>query len=147
MKDVMKKNILHIIVVTSLLFAFSRSLLAQTSTIEGYIKDGSGRIAVPGINMYILNPAMTTTTDISGHYSFNGISSGTTITVSCYVMGPSIPGSIRTFVVAPGRNIIDFWLHAVSDADGNFYSAVDIGSQIWMGENLKIGRASCRERV
>src|ERR1035437_1072915 len=140
MKDIMKKIRLYIIAITTLLFVFSGSLLAQTSTIEGYVKDGSGRTAVPGINMYILNPAMTTTTDISGHYSFNGISSGTTITVSCYVMGPSLPGSIRTFVVAPGRNIVDFWLHAVSDADGNFYSAVDIGSQIWMGENLKTTR-------
>src|ERR1035437_4915587 len=140
MKDIMKKIRLYIIAITTLLFVFSGSLLAQTSTIEGYVKDGSGRTAVPGINMYILNPAMTTTTDISGHYSFNGISSGTTITVSCYVMGPSLPGSIRTFVVAPGMNIVDFWLHAVSDADGNFYSAVDIGSQIWMGENLKTTR-------
>ncbi|MGD0755747.1 MAG: FISUMP domain-containing protein, partial [Bacteroidales bacterium] len=133
----MKKIKLYIIAVTILLFAFSGALSAQTSTIEGYVKDGSGRTPVTGINMYILDPAMTTTTDGSGYFSFTGITSGTSITVSCYVMGPSIPGSIRTFGVAPGTNVVNFWLNAVSDADGNSYSAAEIGSQIWMGENLK----------
>ena len=138
MKEVMKKSIQNIIAVTALLFGFSVSLFAQTSTIEGYVKDGLNGIPISGITIYIINPDTTTTTNGSGFYSFPSIATGTTITVSVAVKVGGPAGSQRTFVVGPGINNVDFWLNAVSDVDGNSYSAVEIGSKIWMGENLKV---------
>jgi uncharacterized protein (TIGR02145 family) len=49
-----------------------------------------------------------------------------------------VVGSVsRTFLVKSGVNQMDFWIDAVTDADGNKYSAVEIGTQVWMGENLR----------
>ena len=95
-------------------------------------------IPISGITIYIKNPDTTTTTNGSGFYSFPSIATGTTITVSVAVKVGGPAGSQRTFVVGPGINNVDFWLNAVSDVDGNSYSAVEIGSKIWMGENLKV---------
>ena len=139
---VMKKVLLHIISMIIFLFAFSGLLFAQTSTIQGHIKDGSNGIPVPGINIYIQNPAMGTITDGSGFYSFAGIATGSTVTISVAVVSGGPIGSQRTIVVGPGTNYVDFWLNAVSDADGNSYSALTIGTQIWMTENLKTTKFS-----
>ena len=132
----MKKYILNIIAIIALLVASLGSSYAQL--IEGYLKDGLNRNPLSGVSIYIIGNA-STTTDESGYYSFkNIIESGTTITVACFVESVSYTGASRTIVVAPGTNRVDFWLNAASDADGNSYSAVAIGSQIWMGENLKV---------
>jgi uncharacterized protein (TIGR02145 family) len=129
---VMKKNILNIIAVNTLLFALSGSLNAQ-STIEGFVKEGSAGTPLPGINITI--PGYGATTSSTGFYRFSNVTTGGTITVATSVAGYS--GSQRTIVVAPGINQVDFWFNALSDADVNSYGAIEIGSQRWMSENLK----------
>jgi len=137
----MKNFKLHIIQIIVLLFTFSGPLFAQTSIVEGHVKDGAAGDPLSGINIYIwsssLQPALQTITDETGYYTFTGILSGDTYTVSVAVEGGAPVGSYRIFIAATGTNRVDFWLKAAQDVDGNFYSAVEIGAQIWMAENLK----------
>jgi uncharacterized protein (TIGR02145 family) len=134
----MKKILQHITAVITLFLAFSGSLFAQTSTIQGYIKDGQDGNIVSGIKIYILNTSLETSTDGSGSYSFNGIATGTTVTISVGVSAGGTAGSKRKLIVGPGLNIVNFWLNAVADVDGNSYDAIAIGEKILMAENLKV---------
>ena len=129
----MKKIILHIIAVTTLLFVFSGSVFAQSS-VTGIVKSGTGGSPVNGATVTILETSTSTTTNASGQYTL-GVATGQIRTL--------VVGSIsRTFLVKSGVNQMNFWINAVTDADGNNYSAVEIGTQVWMGENLKTTRYS-----
>ena len=127
----MKKYILNIIAITALFFAFSGSIYSQ-STVEGYIKY-SGNPLYP-VRVNISSNESPTYTNSIGYYSFTDIDEGTTVTVT---VDAEDSGNQRTIVVGPGINTVSFWFNAVSDRSGNSYGAIEIGSQIWMAENLK----------
>lgn len=137
-REIMKKIMLHIIAVTLMLFTFSGSLFAQTSTIEGYIKNGEEGAPYVGVSVYIVGIGRSTTTDGNGYYIFNSIETGTLNKIAIATIGGGPAGWQRTIQLPPTPGIfqVDFWLDAVSDIDGNNYTAIEIGTQVWMGENL-----------
>jgi len=136
--NVMKKTILNIIVVTTLLIALSGSLIAQTCTINGYVKDGPLGIPRAGANISIQGTSIGTTANSSGFYSILNAPTGS-VTISASLVGYS--NSTRTLITSSGMTYrVDFWSDAVTDLDGNSYSGVEIGTQVWTGENLKTTR-------
>ena len=120
-----------IIAITILRFVFSGTLIAQSS-ITGIVKAGPEGTPLIGVIVTIKETSSTTTTGSLGEYTF-GVATGITITLE--VSGYT--SSARTIVVGPGVNTVDFWFNAVSDFDGNSYKAIVIGTQVWLGENLK----------
>ena len=135
--NVMKKIRLHIIAVTALLFAFSGSLFAQ-STLKGVIRNETGGIPWDGVNVIITynENSQSMTTEASGEYIFTDVTSNTEVTLSLHYPGYTFSYE-RTFLVNPGINEKNFWINALVDGSGNYYSAIEIGNQVWMGENLK----------
>ncbi len=132
--NVMKKNILNIIAVSALLVSFSGSLVAQNCTISGYAKDGPNGILMTGVNIQVQDLTTGTITDEFGHYSIS-VPAGTH-TISASMIGYA--GSSRTLATQAGITYrVDFWPNAVTDINGNPYTGIEIGTQIWMGENLR----------
>jgi len=108
----------------------------SSSTIEGIIKFGPLRSIETGTTIRIINPAITGTfSTADGSYQISNVPTGQVVTISVSLDG--VIKNERTILVASGINVADFWIDAAEDADENFYSAVEIGSQIWLGENLK----------
>jgi uncharacterized protein (TIGR02145 family) len=135
--NVMKKIIIHIITVTALLFALSGSLFAQ-STIRGIVKIDPEGNPWEGANVRIIffGNSMYTTTNALGEYEFVDVPSENYVTVNITHAGYTFT-YVRTFYITSGINEKSFWINALVDASGNYYSAVEIGSQVWLGENLK----------
>ena len=80
------------------------------------------------------------TTNSTGNYFISNIPAGV-VTVVASIPGNS--GSSKTLVTEGGKMYtVNFWSNAVSDADENSYGAVEIGTQIWMAENLKTTKYS-----
>ncbi len=135
--NVMKKIKLHIIAVTALIFAFSGSVTAQipTCTVEGIVLTGESGTALTGSSIQI-DGYGGVATDIYGRYSISGIATGVPVTISVKdYLGAT--KSTRTLILNSGINNVSFWVDAVQDAGGNYYSRIQIGEQVWMGENLK----------
>lgn len=138
----MKKYILNIIVVTVLLVTFQGSLIAQC-TIQGTIKLGAdGNTPFIAAELWINDDyGLSADADpTTGYYSFSSIVPSGLVTVHIMVqLETGYSGKTRTILTQDGGVYnVDFWLNAVTDIDGISYSAVEIGTQVWMGENLRV---------
>jgi len=131
--NVMKKYTLNIIAVTTLLFAFSGFSISQT--IHGIVRVGVKGIPTEGVEVVIEGTSYNTFTYPTGEY---WLSANPGETVTLLTNFEDYPNLRRTFEVNSGTNTVNFWINAVNDFDGNEYSAIEIGPQIWMGENLKV---------
>jgi len=133
----MRKSKFYIAAILALLLFFSGAVSSQTPTciITGHVKDGPSGSPVPGINLLIQGTSIGGITNTDGLYYISNAPVGT-VTVMVTTAGYSY--SPKTIITQAGITYkIDFWSNAVTDFDGNSYSAVEIGDQIWMAENLK----------
>ncbi|MBW6500589.1 MAG: Ig-like domain-containing protein [Bacteroidales bacterium] len=133
----MKKIILYLIAISSTILLSLVSLTAQTTcTITGHVKDGPDGAPLPSVTILIEGTGLGGTTNIYGEYNIINVPAGI---VTVGVLRPGYSDISKTIVAEPGVTYtVNFWSNAVEDIDGNSYSAVEIGNQIWMGENLKV---------
>jgi TonB-linked SusC/RagA family outer membrane protein len=73
----MKSNYLLIIFLLLSTFGF-----AQSYGVGGTVKEKASGLPIPGVNVQIKNSTKSTTTDLDGKFTLNGISSGATIVFS-----------------------------------------------------------------
>jgi TonB-dependent starch-binding outer membrane protein SusC len=73
----MKPNYLLIIFLLLSTFGF-----AQSYDVGGTVKEKATGLPIPGVNIQIKNSTKSTTTDLDGKFTLNGISSGATIVFS-----------------------------------------------------------------
>jgi uncharacterized protein (TIGR02145 family) len=134
--NVMKKIISHIITVTFLLIAISVVASAQqVTTIIGKVKSGESGQPLYGSYVHIIGTESGAYTDLGGNYTFSITYTSEPVTLAVSQAGED--KLTRTMTLNSGENRIGFWVEAVSDLDNNVYSAVVIGNQVWMGENLR----------
>ncbi|MFM7079403.1 MAG: FISUMP domain-containing protein, partial [Bacteroidota bacterium] len=77
--------------------------------------------------------------------SFNMAVCGTSITVAPFGTNPLLAGAIQNFTLTSsvqnlGNITVCSGVTAIIDVDGNSYSTVQIGNQVWMQENLRTTR-------